>query len=66
LCHRNKLEHQLISQHNFILSEIHHIHVLDHLVHHQVYTEFKFTSKCISYYNVSISIFVGFHTTKQF
>ena len=64
LCHRNKLEHQMISQPTFILPEIH--HVLDHLVHHQVYTDLKFTSKWISHYNVSISIFVGFHITKQF
>jgi len=25
LCHRNKLEHQMTSQHNFILSEIPHM-----------------------------------------
>jgi len=40
------------------------LHVPYHSIHHQVYTDLKFISKCNSYYNSSISLPVGSHITK--
>jgi len=38
--------------------------VSDRWIHHQVYTDLKFVDKCKAYYDVSVSILVGSHSTQ--
>ena len=38
--------------------------ISDHSIHRKVYTDLRFIGKCNSYYDISISVFLGFGITK--